>query len=346
MKRNETYMSMVNDLSGSMSKNRFRIEILWGISKMFDLYDEHNDFTVVFDNVCDIEIHIDKGQEYYQIKSNKVASPKSLTYYLKKPDGNKNSIFGKLVILNETKYNTLKVALVSNAYLCDNKKVFKDFEEFLISDLDTKYKKIINDKLKSEFGKQMNIDNFYYIHTSMNLENPESDLLGKTILSFEKIKNCEPKKPNALYRLIVETAQKKAQYEFDSKDYNELIKNKGFTKSELDLMLDTYADTIDTSMEQVQKEIDKIDSISLKKKMNFAMINLIENMNSSKELKKIEMDVVHYLNDENDYPDSFNNLVDFLIQSYKQSFSIEMNEYDIKVFIMIVVKRWENNYYE
>ena len=74
MNLGETYMSLPNDLSGSASKNRFRLELLWGISKMFDIYDK-DDFTIVFDNVCDIEIHFKSELEFYQIKTHKVQKP-------------------------------------------------------------------------------------------------------------------------------------------------------------------------------------------------------------------------------------------------------------------------------
>lgn len=51
------YGQLPYDLSGSMSKNRFRNEMLWGLSKIFDLFKEGKDFCVVFDYVCDIEVH-------------------------------------------------------------------------------------------------------------------------------------------------------------------------------------------------------------------------------------------------------------------------------------------------
>lgn len=34
------YMSLPYDLSGSMAKNRFRNELLWGLKKIIDLYRE------------------------------------------------------------------------------------------------------------------------------------------------------------------------------------------------------------------------------------------------------------------------------------------------------------------
>ena len=61
-------MLLPHDLSGSMSKNRFRVELLWGIDKMLDMCDT-SDFTMVFDYTCDIEIHFTDKFEFYQIKT-------------------------------------------------------------------------------------------------------------------------------------------------------------------------------------------------------------------------------------------------------------------------------------
>lgn len=48
MNNREYYLSLPHDMSGSMSKNQFRMELLRGISKMLDVYDT-SDFTMVFD---------------------------------------------------------------------------------------------------------------------------------------------------------------------------------------------------------------------------------------------------------------------------------------------------------
>ena len=69
MDNNEFYQSLPVDLSGSRSKNRFRLELLWGLGKLIDLMDTADDFTVVFDYVCDIEVHLPNGFEFYQLKT-------------------------------------------------------------------------------------------------------------------------------------------------------------------------------------------------------------------------------------------------------------------------------------
>lgn len=83
MNTEDSYMKLPYDLSGASSKNRFRLEILWGASKMFDLYDA-GDFCIVFDYKCDIEVHFKDSLEFYQIKTHKVQSPYTFNTLSKK----------------------------------------------------------------------------------------------------------------------------------------------------------------------------------------------------------------------------------------------------------------------
>jgi hypothetical protein len=45
----EEYMNLPYNLSGTMSKNRFKNEILWGIHKILELYKYDKDFNMVFE---------------------------------------------------------------------------------------------------------------------------------------------------------------------------------------------------------------------------------------------------------------------------------------------------------
>lgn len=66
------YMGTAPDLSGSIAKNRFRVELLWGIEKLLQLLDKgSSSFAVVFDYRCDVELHLEKGYEFYQVKTKK-----------------------------------------------------------------------------------------------------------------------------------------------------------------------------------------------------------------------------------------------------------------------------------
>lgn len=92
------YNSIPHDLSGAANKNRFRLEMLWGISKMFDLYDKP-DFCVVFDYKCDVEIHFNDCLKFYQIKTHKIQSPYKFTVNSKSDKNTGKSIIGRSYLL-------------------------------------------------------------------------------------------------------------------------------------------------------------------------------------------------------------------------------------------------------
>ena len=107
------YLSLPHDMSGSRSKNRFRAELLWGVSKILNLMEEDQDFTMVFDYACDIEVHYENGFEFFQIKTHG-RSKSYTTKRLTKIEG-KNSILGKLYVLVKDSFpGEVRVAVVSN----------------------------------------------------------------------------------------------------------------------------------------------------------------------------------------------------------------------------------------
>lgn len=64
MKLENYYMNLPKDLAGSVAKNRFRMELLWGINAMIDAHKELENYAIVFDFRCDIELH--KENEIFQ----------------------------------------------------------------------------------------------------------------------------------------------------------------------------------------------------------------------------------------------------------------------------------------
>ncbi|SHK15244.1 dsDNA nuclease domain-containing protein [Desulforamulus aeronauticus] len=339
------YNSIPYDLSGAASKNRFRLEMLWGISKMFDLYDKP-DFCVVFDYKCDIEIHFDDTLEFYQIKTHKVQSPYKFTV-ISKPDKNTGkSIIGRLYLLKNISDQqvSMKVALVSNAFFQIDKKVYSDVEVLKFCDLDEATQKKICDALKTELQQDdIDISNVHYIYTSMNLLDPENDIKGKIAGCFEKIKNCEPIKPNALYRLIRDTVDAKACYELKSDDYDELILHKGITKAQLDMMLNQYVDNTDNGVKQAQEYIESKYSVKERRKLKTALVHILEASVRSNELKNKEREISSYIdsNIEN-LPEEFEEIIDVLLQNFGDSFSVEYSREQIYVFLILILKRWED----
>ncbi len=349
----DEYDKIPCELSGSMSKNRFRLEMLWGASKMFDLFDQ-DDFCVVFDYKCDVEIHLPDSIEFYQVKSHKIQSPyllSALSKMGKAKDGTAlPSILGKLFLITNAVDKTVKpkVAIVSNAFLKIDKKVISKFEEICLDSLDDAEKKKIRDSLKSELGCDADLSNVYFLYTSMNLLKPENDLCGKIVGSFEKIMGCEPKKPNALYRLIKETVEQKACYELTTTDYKELILKKGITKQELQTLLNMHAEIADTSIDEAKMFIENnFTDIRQRRKYKASLVLITEQLFKSSDLRQKEKDVADYLDENQDMlPDNQLDTLEMLHNEFHKNFPIEYSESDIKVFLMIVMFKWEDGKYE
>ncbi len=345
MNNEEYYMALPFDVSGSRSKNRFKLELLWGVSKTLDIYDT-TDFIVVFDYVCDIEIHTENTFEFYQIKTHKGEKTYSETDIIKQKKG--HSILGKLYILKDENHPDIKLAIVSNAYFKDDKKVTIDVEELELSGISENSQKTICASLKSELGlESINLNNVFFINTSMNLNEPQNDIAGKIVTSFIKIKGCEPKKPNDLYRLIFDTVSGKACCELVQPSYSQLLCQKGLTKAEFDGLLNCHLDIADNSVELTKEYINRGFNYKERRNQKAALANLYKNLQISEELKNKEIEIANYvIENHQDLPNSFEDCVDYLIDRFSSTFSIEYSALEIYILIVLILKRFEEGVYD
>lgn len=335
------YVSLPHDLAGSRSKNRFRVELLWGVSKMLDLMEQDRDFAMVFDYVCDIEVHYRDGLDFYQIKSHGGAKPYT-SRRLTKIDG-QGSILGKLYILKKDNPSTeIRVAVVSNIpySALSEKKTISCF-----SDLSSKEKQIIIDALKSELNiTSVDLSSVFYIQTNMDLEHPDDAVRGKLTLAFERIKKCEPANPNALYRLVVDTVSEKACYEYAADDYEEILRLKGLTRSQFDDLLELHAEKSQTGILAATKYIEKMPKVRDRRIYKQALPKALKLLSTSKPIKAIEQDIVRYLYD-HDVGET-EHAIDILIANFHEAFSVEVSNAEKVIIYIIIIMRYENGAYE
>lgn len=296
MNRQEYYMNLPKDLSGSMSKNRFRLELLWGISKIIDAHKEEDDYTVIFDFKCDIELHRQDEMCFYQIKTMKSTNYTDNSLCTKK--GNEqNSVLGKLYALYSPG-QAIKLAIVCNRQLKIKKKDI-DIPKVCFGELDKDIVDNIKNRLKDELNlNTVDLANVFYIFDNMDLLNPEDAIRGKLIKAFVDIKGEEPQNPNALYRLVSDTVKDKASYEFDSNTYEEVVKTKGITRDEFDKMLNAHRKESKTGIVETKEYIKKL-SLSKQRKYNTALANLIE-MPRSESLQMLNLQIYNYIAEHED----------------------------------------------
>lgn len=284
------YMKLPLDLAGSRTKNRFRVELLWGINKLIDAYKKYDDYTVVFDFKCDIELHYQNGLDFYQIKTKSRGnhSYKSLTSH----KNNSNSILGKLYALYSPN-KKIKLAIVCNKHFKIGAKE-ELRSELCFGELKQEILEDIQRRLKEELNiDDVNLDNVFYICDGIDLKNPQHALMGKLIASFEEIKNEEPNNPNALYRLVSETAQQRATYEMEISDYSDVLKLKGISKSEFNKMLESHRKKSITGIESTKEYIKTLQPKE-RREYNKSLTDLLEN-DHNHELNVLKVSVFEYI---------------------------------------------------
>ena len=334
------YLSLPHDMSGSRSKNRFRAELLWGVSKILDLMEEDRDFTMVFDYACDIEVHYKNGFEFFQIKTHG-RSRSYTTKRLTKLDG-EGSILGKLYVLVKDGFGgDVSVAVVSNVPYSSmpGDRLINCF-----LDLPDKDRQEISTSLKEELGiERIDLSKLFYVQTNMDLEHPDDAVRGKLTLAFERIKKCEPTNPNALYRLIVDTVSEKACYEYSVDDYDDILRRKGLSKEQFDKLLDLHAEKSKTGISAATEYIDQLPNIRDRMIYKRSLPNVLKLLTTSWPIKEIESEIAQFLQ-ENDVGD-MESAIDLLISKFNDRFPVEVTQADKVVLYIVVIKRFEDGVY-
>lgn len=347
----EQYMSMPYDLSGSRSKNRFRVELLWGIEKMLELMENDKAFTMVFDYVCDIEVHMKDELEFYQIKTHSKSQSAYTTASLTKKESknSQGSILGKVFVLNATEGRNNLIAIVSNSpYKMPGNDIYNGIHCF--KDFPESEKKKIIEAIKTELNvKEVDLSNAFYICTSMDLENPQNAITGRLVLSFKKIKGCEVERPATLYSLIYDQVSEKACYELSIGSYDEIMEKKGITREEMDYLLDCHSQSAKTGIDQTSNYIDSLSDLVAKKKYKKALAKLVKSMPVDKVLQNKEKEVASYLvnlESRGEFLGNVDDMIDTLTTSFHDTFPIGYDNAEKTVFYIIIINKFTEGVYD
>ncbi len=339
----EVYKKMKPDLSGSRSKNRFRLELLWGIDKMLELMEAPDDFTVVFDYVCDIEVHKQDSFEFYQIKTHKESQPKyTVKNLVNIPKGKEGSVLGKLFALVEA-VDCVEVILVCNrpfSTITDEPGLIS------LNKLENDDKEIIKKAIKAELGiENIDFSKSYYLYTHMNLADPEKEIKGALISSFELIKGSEPQNPNALYRLVYSEVVDKASFEYTLDDYDELLNKKGISRRQFDRMLDAHCLNEKTGITATMNYINSLSNIRDKRIYKKALTSLMPKLAKSKQLQELESQIALFL-DDNPELTEMEEILDAMTGEFHSKFSVEYDNAEKTVLYILVIKKYEEGGYD
>ncbi|MEA4998147.1 MAG: dsDNA nuclease domain-containing protein [Candidatus Limiplasma sp.] len=344
------YLQLPIDLSGSMAKNRFRWEMLWGIYRIFDLYNTTEDFVVIFDCVCDVEIFTDSNDFYYQIKSKKETKAYTAGALCKtekaQDESTLPSILGKLYRIKATSdpHRSVCVAVVANVGFSHQKKEYTDLLEQPLVEIDDTAKEYIIKALTAEFaGQEINLENIYFIRTFMDLANPQESVIGKMVTWFVDNKGCEIKNPKALFLTITDVVKEKASYEWRSSDLTEIEKKKGLTKRQFDqivvLHTQNAADGIALSKQWIKDNysdfIERIDALR-------DLSSIVQYLPTDERLRPI-IDTMKDALNEKQIPRGYDTFqtIDFLQSLVQKQVPNDYSENQIRMLALITIKQLE-----
>lgn len=354
MEKDKHYMNLSYDLSGSISKNRFRNELLWGLKKILDLHKGDKDYTVVFDYCCDIEVHLEDNLEFYQIKTQNNNGNYTVNK-LVNIDKTGNSVLGKLYILkydeNKLESDDIVVALVSNAPLSDSEKTYADCECLSMDSINKesieKIKKAIRQELK--LNKDINIVNTFFIRTGMDLMQPDKSLIGELVVFFDDVLKEDVKKVRSLYRILFSQITDKACYEMKIFEYDEILEQKGISRKSFDEILKQYIDKTDVAVEKTKDFINSLYAKSFKKRidMNKSLNRVFMELINNKVMQQMEKKIIEYIKENIDnLPSEDTEIIENVYKYIINDKPIEMDDNDVETLIMLSLKRLEEGVYE
>lgn len=356
------YMNLPYDLSGSISKNRFRNEVLWGLSKIYEVYKTGKDFIVVFDFMCDVEVHVpdENTLELYQIKTNNKSKPNTLKKILYKDTKSGNSILGKLYFLKCSTADdvAVKVAIVSNCAFVDNQKNnYMSPHGLSFKNLSDSCKTFIANAFKDELADQVNADkvnvhkidfeNIFYIFTSIDLFDPQESLIGKTVFFFKEVTGEEPKKPYTLYCLLSDMVSQKACCELVENTYEDIIEKKGISRADINLVLDNYSSKIDNAVQKAKEHISHIANFQERLDMLKALGNAKREIIQNKSIHIVRKKIEAYIEENGEVlSDTTENVLASLYNKFIDVFPIEYSALEKKAFILLAMMGMEESIYE
>lgn len=235
MELKDIYSKLSYDLAGARTKNRFDFEILYGIEQLIDNYNKIDNYYVVFDYVCDIELHYDNKLKFYQVKTSDTGKSNRVSFLTSKKNDSSQSIIGKIYSISgktTEEKESISVLLVSNVPLVNKQYTTKPNELILLDEIDIEIKKRIIEHLRNETNQEMiNLKNIYYLYRNIGVQDFENSILGKLSRFYEEENKCSINKPTVLLDAIKALAINRAKYEKEC-SFEELYKNKAISKNQ------------------------------------------------------------------------------------------------------------------
>lgn len=265
------YAEVKPDLSGSRTKNRYRIEVLWGLDRLLEMVRQEGDFAVVFDYLCDVEVHSDESIEFHQVKTKKSGgfSYSWLCVPKKGTSGNKESVLLTLYKLKEVEEagKVTNLMLVANGPLSINREgVAPEPGVYSFTGFPDTVKNKICEALAVQLKltpDEIDLENVFYRYEELPLEGRMKEAVqGKLVSVFNEVTGAECERPSAMFRALEDLAQDRASVVKEFSELDEVIAAKGITRNELEKVFDQHHQRSDRAVERACEWVEGLPVIS------------------------------------------------------------------------------------
>ena len=278
--------------SGSQAFNRFSFQNSWALCHLLSLHDQGIDYLLLFDFHDDVaEISNSASVKFYQIKTNATIAawkPKNLIEAKK----GKFSYIGKLyhhyINLN---VGVDKLLFVSNIPLDANldeggtsktmqnvefKKLHKDIQASFVNSV----------KIEHKLSSEPDLSNLCFRVSPISLHDSRMHALGEVVTFLTKTLKERLIPADPFYLTLSNEIERRASWEFQPSDWNELCKNKGLSRSDVETFIKsaTYISPCASISSLYLPELEKcgmnfLERESIRKELNAVERDLLDNSN-------------------------------------------------------------------
>lgn len=345
----DVYSLYEADVSGARTKNRFSYEIYWGIDKFLRELIASDDFTMVFDYVCDIEIHHRDRLEFFQVKTKNNTGTYTVRALTKKDSSKRHSIIGTLYKLRHTELKNnmpkSKLAIVSNLHLGISNNEYIPNSELVIEEIGEKNKTTFISSLSSEFpDEEIDLSDIYFINSDLGISTARETMVGRVVSFFVEHYSEELVKPGALLNLLIEEAREKADYEYPVNSRIEAVEKKGVTSERFKLIIGRYAEKSFSIMEQCKKYIQEAEyNLGKRQKYIKVLPDVISRLRMDFHWQELEYKVKDDILKQSDKLESVQifELVRQYVGISKVKFPLEFSQEEIELLCLIVIIKVE-----
>lgn len=347
----DAYSLYEADVSGSRSKNRFSYEIYWGIDRFLRELMNSDDFTMVFDYVCDVEIHHGDKLEFFQVKSKKDAGSYTVRALTKKEPSKQHSIIGTLYKLRHTEIKNnmpkSKLAIVSNLHLGVSDNLRIPNSELMLETIAEENRSNFLSAIRKEFpNEEIDLSDVCFINSDLGISTVRETMVGRVESFFVQLYSEDPVKPGALLNLLMQEAVEKANYEFPVNSRIEAVEKKGFSSERFKLIMGRYAEQSVSILEQCKKYIQEAEK-NLARRLKYITVlpDVISRLRMDfhwQELEeKIKVDILAQSNSLE--AAQIFGLVKQYIPISTVEFPIELSSEEIELLCLVVMIKVEEN---